>query len=60
MNKAWTLRHQNALTAIRSFHDRGIMVYGSFIFGYDHDTADTIKRTVKFAADARVFLANIS
>jgi len=60
MNKAWTLRHQNALTAIRSLHDRGIMVYGSFIFGYDHDTPDTIKRTVEFAVDARVFLANIS
>jgi radical SAM superfamily enzyme YgiQ (UPF0313 family) len=60
MNKAWTLRHQNALTAIRSFHDRGIMVYGSFIFGYDHDTPDTIKRTVEFAVDARLFLANIS
>ena len=60
MNKAWTLRHQNARTAIRSFHDRGIMVYGSFIFGYDRDTPDTIKRTVEFAVDARVFLANIS
>jgi radical SAM superfamily enzyme YgiQ (UPF0313 family) len=60
MNKAWTLRHQNARTAIRRFHDRGIMVYGSFIFGYDHDTPDTIKRTVEFAVDARVFLANIS
>ena len=60
MNKAWTLRHQNALTAIRSLHDRGIMVYGSFIFGYDHDTPDTIKRTVEFAVNARVFLANIS
>ena len=60
MNKAWTLRHQNALTAIRRFHDRGIMVYGSFIFGYDHDTPDTIKRTVEFASDARLFLANIS
>ena len=60
MNKAWTLRHQNALAAIRSLHARGIMVYGSFIFGYDHDTPDTIKRTVEFAVDARMFLANIS
>jgi radical SAM superfamily enzyme YgiQ (UPF0313 family) len=60
MNKAWTLRHQNALNAIRRFHDRGIMVYGSFIFGYDHDTPDTIKRTVEFAVDARLFLGNIS
>jgi radical SAM superfamily enzyme YgiQ (UPF0313 family) len=60
MNKAWTLRHQDADAAIRSFHDRGIMVYGSFIFGYDHDTPDTIKRTIDFALDAKLFLANIN
>ena len=36
------------------------MVYGSFIFGYDHDTPDTIRRTVDFALNAKLFLANIS
>jgi radical SAM superfamily enzyme YgiQ (UPF0313 family) len=60
MNKAWTLRHQSVSSAIRRFHDRGIMVYGSFIFGYDEDTPDTIARTVDVAVDARLFLANIS
>ena len=60
MNKAWTLRHQSVGAAVRSLHDRGIMVYGSFIFGYDHDTPATIARTVDFAVDARLFLANIS
>ncbi len=60
MNKAWMLRHHDARAAIRSFHNRGIMVYGSFIFGYDHDTPDTIAKTIEFAVDARIFLANIS
>jgi radical SAM superfamily enzyme YgiQ (UPF0313 family) len=60
MNKAWMLRRQSAAAAVKSLHDRGIMVYGSFIFGYDHDTPETIARTVDFAIDARLFLANIS
>jgi radical SAM superfamily enzyme YgiQ (UPF0313 family) len=60
MNKAWMLRHQDIRAAVQRFHDRGIMVYGSFIFGYDHDTEDTITRTIDFAIDARLFLANIS
>jgi radical SAM superfamily enzyme YgiQ (UPF0313 family) len=60
MNKAWTLRHQTAQAAIRIFHEHGIMVYGSFIFGYDHDTAESIRRTVDFAIESRLFLANIS
>jgi radical SAM superfamily enzyme YgiQ (UPF0313 family) len=60
MNKAWMLRHQDIRAAVQRFHDRGIMVYGSFIFGYDHDTPDTIARTIDIAIDARLFLANIS
>ena len=60
MNKAWMLRHQDVRAAVRSFHDRGIMVYGSFIFGYDHDTPDTITKTIEFAVDTKLFLGNIS
>jgi radical SAM superfamily enzyme YgiQ (UPF0313 family) len=60
MNKAWMLRRSSAAAAVRSLHDRGIMVYASFIFGYDHDTPDTIRRTVDFAVDSKVFLANIN
>jgi radical SAM superfamily enzyme YgiQ (UPF0313 family) len=60
MNKAWMLRRQSTQAAVGRLHDRGIMVYGSFIFGYDHDTPDTIRRTVDFALDAKLFLANIS
>jgi radical SAM superfamily enzyme YgiQ (UPF0313 family) len=60
MNKGWTLQHQTARAAVDRFHDRGIMVYGSFIFGYDGETGDSIRRTVDFALDSRLFLANIS
>jgi radical SAM superfamily enzyme YgiQ (UPF0313 family) len=60
MNKAWMLRRQNAAVAVQRLHDHGIMVYGSFIFGYDHDTPETIARTVEFAVGAKLFLANIN
>ncbi len=60
MNKAWSLKHLDLAAAAARFHRHGIMVYGSFVFGYDHDTPETIRRTVDAALEARLFLANIS
>jgi radical SAM superfamily enzyme YgiQ (UPF0313 family) len=59
MGKAWNLR-RDFRVAIRRFHDHGIMIYGSFIFGYDHDTPPTIARTVDFALESKLFLVNFS
>lgn len=46
--------------SIRRLHARGIMVYGSFVFGYDHDDASCFARTVQFALDQRLALVNFS
>lgn len=46
--------------AIRAFHSRGIMVYGSFVFGYDHDGPDCFAQTAQFALDQKLFLVNFS
>jgi len=35
--------------AIKRIHDQGIGVYGSFIFGYDHDSPDVFDRFLDFA-----------
>jgi radical SAM superfamily enzyme YgiQ (UPF0313 family) len=35
--------------AIRRFHDAGIMINGSFVFGFDGDGPDAFGRTVEFA-----------
>jgi radical SAM superfamily enzyme YgiQ (UPF0313 family) len=35
--------------SIRRIHDHGIGVYGSFIFGYDHDTPDVFDQFLDFA-----------
>ncbi len=33
---------------VRVFHDNGIQVNGSFVFGFDHDRADVFERTVEW------------
>lgn len=60
MKKAWNLRDQDYDTAVRAFHDRGIMIYGSFVFGYDHDTPESFDRCVEFALRSKFYLANFN
>jgi radical SAM superfamily enzyme YgiQ (UPF0313 family) len=60
MKKRWNNVAGSYKDVVRELHSRGIGVYGTFVFGYDHDTADTIKRTVEFAIEARLELANFN
>lgn len=46
--------------AIEKLRDRGVMVYGSFVFGYDFDQPDIFDRTVDFALENRLYLANFN
>lgn len=45
---------------IKQLHDHGILVHGSFLFGFDHDAPDIFQRTVDFAMDARLDSAQFS
>lgn len=60
MKKKWNLKYGTYQAAIARFHQHGIMVYGSFIFGYDHDTSEVFQKTLDFALEARLFLVNFS
>ena len=42
--------------AVKGFHDRGIAVLGTFVFGLDHEDEDVFKRTADFIDDARIDL----
>ncbi len=60
MNKQWNisnLKYNEALSILNSY---GIMVYGTFIFGYDYDTKDSFQNVLSFAIKNRLFLANFN
>lgn len=59
MKKKWNDKHPYN-EAIARFHQHGLMVYGSFIFGYDEDGPDVFARTLDFALSSKLFLVNFS
>jgi radical SAM superfamily enzyme YgiQ (UPF0313 family) len=60
MRKGWNLRNGRFADLVARCRDHGIMVYGAFVFGYDHDTPDVFARTVEFAVHSKLFLANFN
>lgn len=60
MKKKWNLKHGDYATSVQKFQDRGIMIYGSFVFGYDHDTIDSFDLSVEFALRSKFYLANFN
>ncbi len=60
MKKRWNLKWTDYATAIEVLRDAGILIYGTFILGYDHDTADAFDVTLDFALRHKLFLANFN
>ncbi len=60
MKKRWNLKWGDYATAISVLRDAGILIYGTFILGYDHDTTDTFDVTLDFALRHKLFLANFN
>jgi radical SAM superfamily enzyme YgiQ (UPF0313 family) len=60
MKKGWNMRHGDYAAAIEQFHARGIMLYATFVFGYDQDTPATFDITLDFALRSRFCLANFN
>lgn len=57
MGKQWNTASGSYADSLRRFRDAGLAVYGTFVFGYDDDCADTISRSVEFACEQKLFLA---
>ncbi|MEX0777876.1 MAG: radical SAM protein [Phycisphaeraceae bacterium] len=57
MNKGFNLMHGGPVQALANFRKHDLRVYGTFIFGYDHDTPESFARTVAFAQDQGLFIA---
>ncbi len=60
MKKGWNLRAGGYETAISIMQDAGIMIYGTFVFGYDHDTIESFDTAVDFAIRHHFYLANFN
>ncbi|MBI4576139.1 MAG: B12-binding domain-containing radical SAM protein [Planctomycetes bacterium] len=60
MGKAWNRSRGSYEEVVAAFRDHGIMVYGTFVFGYDRDTPEAFEATLDFALRSRLFLANFN
>jgi len=60
MNKSLNLSMSEYGTAVQKIKNHGIMVYGSFVFGYDHETPETIEHALDFVVENKFFLNNFN
>jgi radical SAM superfamily enzyme YgiQ (UPF0313 family) len=59
MGKGWN-RASEFASCLGRIRNAGIMVYGTFLFGYDNDEPDVIDRTLEFALKQKLCLANFN
>lgn len=60
MAKPWNKVAGPYREVVRNLHARGIGIYGTFVFGYDADTRDAMARTVDFALESSLEIANFN
>lgn len=60
INKSWNKHRNNVENAINTFKRNGIMIYGSFIFGFENDTLKTFDKAVDFAIRHKFFITNFN
>ena len=60
MRKGWNVKWQSYERSIEVVHDAGIMIYGTFVHGYDHDTPRSFDDAVEFAIRHKFCLANFN
>jgi radical SAM superfamily enzyme YgiQ (UPF0313 family) len=59
MGKAWN--HASSFAArLARIRQAGIMVYGTFLFGYDEDDPGVFQRTLDFVLEQKFFIANFN
>ena len=60
MRKNWNHVAGSYEDVVRRFHRRGIMIYGTFVFGYDADTAGSFDGAADFAREQGFCIANFN
>ena len=56
MRKTWHRGRSQYEEVVQRLHDHGILVYGTFVLGYDEDTPEVIEACLDFAERSRLFL----
>lgn len=57
MHKGFNASHGGPPAALERFRAHGLRIYGTFVFGYDHDTDETFDQTLAFAQQQGLFIA---
>ena len=57
MNKRFNTMRGGYAAALAKLRRHGIRVYGTFVFGYDHDTPQAFDEAVDFAIEQRMYIA---
>lgn len=57
MNKSFNLMEGGPSEALANFRKHCLRVYGTFIFGYDHDTPASLETAVDFGREQGLFIA---
>jgi radical SAM superfamily enzyme YgiQ (UPF0313 family) len=57
MGKSWNLAGGSYAESLARFRKHGLAVYGTFVFGYDHDDRAVVERSIAFAREHKLFLA---
>lgn len=57
MKKGFNMLHGGPAAALANLRRHHLRVYGTFIFGYDHDTVETFENAVEFAKTQGLFIA---
>ena len=56
MNKGFNSARGGASEAIRRMHEHELLVYATFVFGYENDTLDSFRQTVQWGIDNKIFM----
>ena len=57
MRKPFNLGPHSYRQAMANLRRRGIGVFGTFVFGYEHDSAETVAEALEFAQEEGFYLA---
>jgi radical SAM superfamily enzyme YgiQ (UPF0313 family) len=60
MNKQANIQLMDYRKVIKTLNAYGLMIYGTFVLGYDHDTLEAFDATLEFALENRLMLANFN